>query len=578
LAGTPTPANPCGDPPAGAGTALTAPTARGGALRAQSPRRPAGEPVSLDGTVLRVDPATGAGVPGNPMYDAASPQSNASRVIAYGLRNPFRFTFGPGTSELWIGDVGWGAWEEINRLPTPPTAPTPNFGWPCYEGSGQQPDYGGLDMCTALYADTAAPATAPWYSYSHFFRLGAADSCGTGSSAISGIAFAQAPSYPSAYAGALFFGDYSRNCIWVMSRGTNGQPDRSTVRTFIDNADNPRPVDIETDPVTGEVFYVNILGSIHRISYSTPAVTSVSPTGGSTGVSRTTAIVTLFSNAMDKPATEGAFSLRNTNNGTLVSGTFYWFGSALVFVPSSPLANNTTYTASVSTAARDLNAVPLPVSTTWNFTTTTQPLITVVAPANGATDVYPNAAAVALFDTAMDQPTAQSAFSLKRTSDGTAVNGSFSWYGNALIFKPNTILGAGVQYTASVSTAAKDLAGHPVPAVTTWRFTTTTHPIVTSVWPANGATGVSRSVVVLAGFSKAMDKASAQAAFSLIRTSSGVAISGSFSWYGNALIFTPSSTLAGQIQYTARVTSNAKDRNGNPILNPQTWRFTTGTS
>ena len=45
--------------------------------------------------------------------------ANARRIIAYGLRNPFRFTIRPGTSELWVGDVGWNDWEEINRILSP---------------------------------------------------------------------------------------------------------------------------------------------------------------------------------------------------------------------------------------------------------------------------------------------------------------------------------------------------------------------------------------------------------------------------------------------------------------------------
>ena len=81
--------NPCGDPPSPAGTDLAPPTAQGGALRSQSVRRPAGQPVSLGGTIIRVDPNTGAGMAGNPF--AASADQNARRIIAYGLRNPFRF-------------------------------------------------------------------------------------------------------------------------------------------------------------------------------------------------------------------------------------------------------------------------------------------------------------------------------------------------------------------------------------------------------------------------------------------------------------------------------------------------------
>src|SRR4051794_31435057 len=60
------PPNPCGDPPGGPGTALSPPTALGGALRAQSYRRAPGLPVSLDGAVLRIDPDTGAAAAGNP--------------------------------------------------------------------------------------------------------------------------------------------------------------------------------------------------------------------------------------------------------------------------------------------------------------------------------------------------------------------------------------------------------------------------------------------------------------------------------------------------------------------------------
>ena len=72
----------------------------------------------------------------------------------------------------------------------------------------------------------------------------------------------------------------------------------------------------------------------------------------------------------------------------------------------------------------------------------------------------------------MDKPTAEAAFSLKRTSDGAAVSGSFSWYGNALILVPNAALAAGTQYTVSVSTAAKDLAGNPLANPVTWSYTT----------------------------------------------------------------------------------------------------------
>jgi hypothetical protein len=79
----------------------------------------------------------------------------------------------------------------------------------------------------------------------------------------------------------------------------------------------------------------------------------------------------------------------------------------------------------------------------------------------------------AVFNKAMDKPSAEAAFSLKRTSDGAAVSGSFGWYGpGVLIFKPDTDLAAGTQYTAAVSGAAKDLEGNTLANPVTWRYTT----------------------------------------------------------------------------------------------------------
>jgi hypothetical protein len=309
-----------------------------------------------------------------------------------------------------------------------------------------------------------------------------------------------------------------------------------------------------------------------------PTVAFLSPTEGATGVARITPVVAAFDRAMDKTSAEAAFSLRRTSDGAVVSGSLGWYGNALIFVPDSPLANATGYTATVNTGAKDTAGDPLAAPKSWQFTTATQPLIRVVVPAENAAEVLPNAPIVVAFDTSMDKPSAQGAFSLRRTSDGAPASGGFGWYGNALIFKPNADLAGGTQYTVSVSTAAKDLAGHPLPAAKTWRFTTTNRPIIDRVYPADGATGASPSSVTLAIFNKAMDKPSAEAAFSLKRTSDGAPVSGGFGWYGNALIFSPSSPLSANTQYTAAVSGTAKDLAGNTLANPTTWRYTTGAS
>ncbi|HEY6777254.1 MAG TPA: PQQ-dependent sugar dehydrogenase [Thermoleophilaceae bacterium] len=277
------PLNPCGDPPGGVGAALTPPSAEGGALRSQDLRTPA-DPTSLDGALLRVDPATGAALPDNP--NAASSDPNARRIVAYGMRNPFRFGVRPGTGEVWIGDVGWNTWEEIQRLQAP-TAAVTNFGWPCYEGSARQSGYdsANLSICENLYAEGAAAVRAPLFSWNHGSQVVPGETCPTGSSSAAGIAFEPVNGgYPSEYRGALFFADYSRDCIWAMLPGSDGVPDPGQIRTFAAGAANP--VQLQIGP-GGDLFYPDFDGgTIRQVSF-TPAnqpptaVAGATPTTGS---------------------------------------------------------------------------------------------------------------------------------------------------------------------------------------------------------------------------------------------------------------------------------------------------------
>ena len=278
------PVNPCGDPPGAPGTVLTPPTAEGGALRSQD-LQTTGDPVSLDGSIIRVDPATGAGLPDNPL--AASADPNARRIIAYGLRNPFRFTHRPGTDELWAGDVGWNDWEEINVVSDPSDSVVENFGWPCYEGNGRQPGYdsANLNICETLYATPGAVAS-PYFAYHHSNRVVPNETCPTGSSSMAGLEFeftAAQNSYPAEYDGALFFADYSRDCIWAMLKGADGKPAPGQIRTFVAGAANP--VNLENGP-GGDLFYVDFDGgTIRRIQYfpanqPPTAVAQATPTTG----------------------------------------------------------------------------------------------------------------------------------------------------------------------------------------------------------------------------------------------------------------------------------------------------------
>ena len=276
------PLNPCGDPPAGVGGVLAPPTAEGGALRSQD-LQTTGDPASLDGTIIRIDPDTGAGASGNPLSSSADP--NARRIISYGLRNPLRFTNRPGTSDMWIGDVGWNDWEEINILPV--GGVMKNFGWPCYEGVGRQAGYDGanLNICENLYNSPGA-VSDPYYAYHHTARVVPNEACPTGSSSVAGTQFAfsgASSPYPSDYDNALFFADYSRDCIWVMKKGADGKPAPGLISTFVAGAANP--VNLERGPA-GDIFYVDFDGgTIHRVRYSATnqppvARASATPTTG----------------------------------------------------------------------------------------------------------------------------------------------------------------------------------------------------------------------------------------------------------------------------------------------------------
>jgi glucose/arabinose dehydrogenase len=254
------PVNPCGDPPGAPGSALSPPTAEGGSLRSQDARSTL-DPTGLDGSILRVDPDTGAGSTGNPF--AASADANQRRIVGFGMRNPFRFAFRPGTNEVWAGDVGQDNWEEIDRLVTPADSTADNFGWPCYEGVSRQASWDGanLNLCETLYS--SGGVVAPYYTYNHGSHVVNGESCSTGSSSLSGMAFSQAGSYPTAYNGALFFSDYSRKCIWAMFPGSNGLPDPSNIQNFDSGAAGP--VKIAVGP-QGELYYADLDGgTIHRI-------------------------------------------------------------------------------------------------------------------------------------------------------------------------------------------------------------------------------------------------------------------------------------------------------------------------
>jgi glucose/arabinose dehydrogenase len=530
----------------------------------------------LDGKLLRINP-TGT-MPGEYSIPADNPFAGATpgrdEIYAYGLRNPYRFSFDRLTGDLALGDVGEGAWEEVDFMPRG-TGSGANFGWDCFEGN--HVFFLAPSSCTS---SPPANPTPPVLEYAHSTNP-------RGPASVMGGYVIRDGALPSLLGRYIYADTYNT---------LGGQLHTAQLSAGSSSGDSALGVSATNVVSFGEdacahIYVASIGGTVSRLEPTSgpfpcsppppPAITSVSPADGATQVSRSALAIVYFNKAMDKAATQGAFSLKRTSDGAPVSGQFGWYGpGVLLFKPDADLAPGTQYTASVSTAAKDTAGNPLATAKTWQFTTANPPSINFVRPAEDATEAQQNATVVVAFDRSMDKAATQGAFSLKRTSDGAPVSGTFGWYGPAvLIFKPNSDLAAGTQYTATVSTAAKDTAGNTLQAAKSWQFTTATPPAVQSVSPPDGATGVSPSSVTYAIFNRAMDKAATEAAFSLKRTSDGAPVSGTFGWYGPAvLIFKPNSDLAAGTQYTATISTAAKDPQGNTLAAPVTWSYTTAAS
>lgn len=287
------PANPCNDAPNFRGRANVPATGEGGALRSQAARSTSTDGYTpLNGALLRMDKNSGAAPPDNPLV--GNSEVGDDRIVAYGLRNPFRFGFRPGTNEVWIGDVGWNTWEELNRAVVGPGRPVVNFGWPCYEGPARQPTWDALNnnMCESLYADVDAgrasairgrsgvsPYSPPVIPIPHDTSLGG---CRVGSSSVIGGVFSSAANWPTALKGAYVFGDYGAACLYAMPLGADGDPDFSRLNTLVVGTG---VVDL-SNTADGSVMWVDIgSGEVYALrragtNVAPTAVIEASPTSG----------------------------------------------------------------------------------------------------------------------------------------------------------------------------------------------------------------------------------------------------------------------------------------------------------
>ena len=158
------------------------------------------------GKILRLDVGKDA-YPADPLrnYTIPAGNPNGTEVFAYGLRNPFRNSFDRTTGDLWIGDVGQGAREEIDRIAAGTSGQ--NFGWRALEGNIRTP---------GISDPIPANAVAPILAYDH--GIGQAI---TGGYVFRGTRLAE-------LAGRYVFGDFVAGKIFTMGLDGSGFTDISS--------------------------------------------------------------------------------------------------------------------------------------------------------------------------------------------------------------------------------------------------------------------------------------------------------------------------------------------------------------
>ncbi|MBU0674484.1 MAG: DUF3494 domain-containing protein [Proteobacteria bacterium] len=206
-----------------------------------------------------------------------------------------------------------------------------------------------------------------------------------------------------------------------------------------------------------------------------PTVTLIVPADVAIDVAKNITVSATFSEAMD-PSTITNLTFTLKHGATTVEGTVTYAGQVATFKPTQILAADTVYTATITTGTADLVGNAVAVDKVWTFTTgaaqdSTAPSVTSTLPADYGINVALSQRPQATFSEAMDPLTiTNQIFTLKQGI--TAVNGTVTYVGLVATFKPTLLLANDTTYTATITTAAKDLSGNALTANKVWTFTT----------------------------------------------------------------------------------------------------------
>ena len=183
---------------------------------------------TLLGTLLRVN-KDGSPAPDN----IVAKQGGAKEIYAWGLRNPWRWSFDKKTQELWVADVGQRAEEEVNIVIN-----GGNYGWRCEEGF----------LTTKNDCSTKGPYIKPVTSYGR----------GDGTSITGGYVYRG--NQIESLQGVYFFGDFTSGRIWALHK-----QQEQYIRTLIEDTD--LNISSFAEGLDGEVYALNYFGGIYKLSH-----------------------------------------------------------------------------------------------------------------------------------------------------------------------------------------------------------------------------------------------------------------------------------------------------------------------
>jgi putative heme-binding domain-containing protein len=158
-------------------------------------------------------------------------------IWAWGLREPWRFSFDPLTGDLWVGDVGQDRYEEVDIL-----RPGENYGWNVYEG---------FERFSSKYQREGVAYVAPVFAYARKF----------GVSVTGGFVYRGNPR--SSFYGAYIFGDFQSRRIWGLRQ------ENRTLKLIREIGTAPQRIVSFGRDALGELYLVGYEGMIYRLELST---------------------------------------------------------------------------------------------------------------------------------------------------------------------------------------------------------------------------------------------------------------------------------------------------------------------